>query len=943
MAQTQAINGSIRGHVTDPAGASVSQASVTVVNESTGFRREILTDDGGYYVVPNLPLGAYTVTIQKAGFETERHSGIQLTAGAEAVVQAQLRVGAVSTEVEVTGGAPLIEPTRVSTGRTISNEEIENLPLTSRNPYNFIIFQPGVSGHPNAELGIPRTLNTNGLLDRINYQMDGMVDTESDRYGLRLFPISDVYVREIQTVSNSYAPEFGGTAGDIYNVVTNSGANVPHGEFYYLGRPTDLAARPLLLNAATAKPDLTLRDFAGNAGGAIIHDKLFLFGGYEHLDRGLPSPNTIAPSDAAAIGIPSNLLAVAPSIQHAQFFNVRADWNISSKHQFFVRYNYFRNNYPYNTAVGSINALDAAADFQDRAHVFGAQLLSSFSSTILNELRFGWPYRNEHHVASALTGPGPQITISGIATFNGSSSVGDRYQEKIPNLNESLTLLRNRHTIKLGGGFQQMQDTQTADIFSRYTFASIAAYLQAKSGAAPLGYTNYTSVIGLPGAWYHSLFWNWFAQDSFQVRPNLLVIFGLRYDRFQGPPADPNAPFIYSRNFRTPGKNFAPRVGFAWSISPRDVLRVSSGLFYEPSPTNLWYNAFINNGNPQAYSASLGPGSPFAPAFPNVITLQPGVVPPSADITAVTPNYRNAYTINTSVQFEHQLTHNDSLAVGYVNTGARELEFLRNLNLINPTGFLADGRPIYSTAINPATRLFPQFNNITFQDVGAITNYNALIVHYRHQFAQGFQASAAYTWSHSISDAPDVNSFEQNLFIEDNTSRQRDRGNSIVNRPQALTLSTVFHPTVKLDNRAWKWLANGNELALLGNFSSGDQQNVLANRNLNLDGLVTAVARPLFIGRDTVRGPNVYQLDARFTRTMLTIRERLQARFIAEANNLLNRENLTSLKTTATVDANGLIQTLTGPNGSILPNPSLAPSSTVLEKRIIQFGVKLDW
>src|SRR6185369_2542857 len=126
--------------------------------------------------------------------------------------------------------------------------------------------------------GIPRTINTNGLLDRINYQMDGMVDTQSDRYGLRLFPISDIYVREVQTVSNSYAPEFGGTAGDIFNVITNSGTNIPHGEFSYIGRPTDLSARPMLLNYTSPKPNLTLKDFAANGSGPIIKDKLFIFG-----------------------------------------------------------------------------------------------------------------------------------------------------------------------------------------------------------------------------------------------------------------------------------------------------------------------------------------------------------------------------------------------------------------------------------------------------------------------------------------------------------------------------------------------------------------------------------------------------------------------------------------------------------------------------------------
>ena len=197
-----------------------------------------------------------------------------------------------------------------------------------------------------------------------------------------------------------------------------------------------------------------------------------------------------------------------------------------------------------------------------------------------------------------------------------------------------------------------------------------------------------------------------------------------------------------------------------------------------PSRPTSGTTRFINSGDPLAYSASIPASSPLAPAFPNVIALTPGAVPASADITTITPNFRNAYTINTSIQITRQLTKNDALTVGYVNTGARELTYLRNMNLINPTGFLADGRPIYSTTQSAATRLDPRFNNITLQDVGAITDYNAMIVNYQHRWRQGFQVSASYTWSHSISDAPDANSFEQSVFIEDNTNRTRDRGNS---------------------------------------------------------------------------------------------------------------------------------------------------------------------
>src|SRR5579871_2392187 len=477
FSQVQAINGSVRGRVTDPTGAPVPQAKIDIANNDTGFLRSTESNDEGYYVSPNLPLGSYTVVVQKSGFETQRHTGIILNAGTEAVIDAGLKIGEVATTREVSGGAPVIQPSRVDTGRTITTREVDNLPLTSRNPYNFIIFQPGVSGHPNAELGIPRTLNTNGQLDRINYQMDGMVDTETDRFGLRLFPISDVYVREVQTVSNSFAPEFGNTTGDIYNVITNSGSNQFHGEYYFIGRPTDASARTILLGASKPAPDLTLNDNAVNAGGRLIKDKLFIFRGYEHLSRGLPQPNTIDPTLAAQAGISASLLATAPSVQHAQFLNIRADWVINSKNQLFLRYNYFRNEYPFNTNVGGSFALDAAADFHDRAHIGGVQLLTTFSAAMLNELRASEPYRNEAHAADPLTGPGPQIVISGVASFNGSTNVGDRFAEKIPSFNDNFTVIRGRHTVKTGFGWQENNDNQVGDVFSQYTFPTIASYL----------------------------------------------------------------------------------------------------------------------------------------------------------------------------------------------------------------------------------------------------------------------------------------------------------------------------------------------------------------------------------------------------------------------------------------------------------------------------------
>src|SRR5947209_16161606 len=434
-AQSESITGTIRGRVSDPSDQPVAGSHVTAVNNATGYTRSVDSGEDGYYVIVSLPLGTYTVTVVKDGFTTLKFTEIVLQAGREAVVDGAPRLGSVSTSIEVSGGAPVVDPARTNISRTISEAEVETLPLTSRNPYNWIMFQPGVSGHPNPELGIPRTLNTNGFVDRVNYQMDGMVDTESDRYGLRLFPISSVYVSEVQTVSNSFAPEFGGTTGNIYNVITGSGTNDLHGMFQWIRGPVDTTARPILLSSTLPKPNLLMNSYGMNAGGPLKKDKLFLFGAYEHLYRALPVPITVNAVNQTAlegVGIPASQFGTAPSVQHAQFLDVRGDWDINQKNRVFARVNYFRNEYPFNTAVGGMNLISAESDFRDRAHVGGLQWVGTISPQMVNEFRFSYPYRNEKHIAGALTGAQPAITISGIANFGGSVSAGDVFAEKIP-------------------------------------------------------------------------------------------------------------------------------------------------------------------------------------------------------------------------------------------------------------------------------------------------------------------------------------------------------------------------------------------------------------------------------------------------------------------------------------------------------------------------------
>lgn len=945
-AQSQAINGTIRGRITDPSGSPVAEANITVTNGNTGFRRESTTEGEGYYVIPNLPLGTYTVTVEKQGFSTVRRTEVLLQAGTDAVIDGQMKIGEVATIVEVGAGGPVIEPARISTGRTIDEREIVNLPLTSRNPYNLILFQPGVSGHPNAELGIPRTINTNGQFDRINYQMDGMVDTQSDRHGLRLFPISEVYVREVQVVSNGFAPEFGGTTGNIFNVITNSGSNDYHGMFQYIKRSVDATARPLLLSANKPKPNLQLADYSTNAGGKLIRDKLFFFAGYEHLNRAVPSPSTVTAKNAGDLGLPSALLATPPSVLHGQFVNGRADWNISKRHQMFGRYNYFRNNFPFNTGVGGLNTLEAATDFRDRAHVIGAQLVSTISPTLLNEFRFSFAVRDNTHFPSPTAGPGPQVVISNVAVFGAPNTAGDRFREKVPNWNENVTYIRGTHSMKFGASMAGIYDLQRDVSFTRYTFADISTYLAAKNSApnssARKGYRSFASRTDTSGLSYSSLFWGLFAQDTWQARPSLILTYGLRYDRYQPPSANTSAPFSFSQRFKTPSGDFSPRLGLAWRLGDKTVIRASSGIYYDAPPTNIWFNTLNLDGTNRTRNISVGPST--GPSFPDV-TVAANASPSVPDIVTVTPDYKNAYVISSTLQVTRELTANDALTLGYVHTDGRHLVFLRNFNLIPTGAFLADGRPIFSDKVNASTRRFPEFNNITLQDVGANSTYNALLVNYQHRFSHNFQVTASYTFSHTISDAPDANSFEQNLPIEDASNRLRDRGNSSVNRPHALTLSTVFDPKVNVEQRVLRYLLNDNLFAILGNISSGDQQNLTASQVLNNDQITNtsplATTRPLFIGRNTVRGPAIYQIDMRYTRTLITLWERVRGQFLVEINNVLNHPNITLLNTGVPVNDSGqIVDSQKRPTAA----PTVfAPTSTVLEGRIVQFGFALRW
>jgi hypothetical protein len=940
LGQAAAINGEIEGTITDPSGSVVPRVKVEVVNDGTGYKRSVETNENGFFRFPLLPLGTYTMTADVSGFAQQKRTQIALSAGSTATINLQLAVATQDRTVIVTAEAPVVEPGRTDIGSTVSTNTLVNVALVSRNPYNFILIQPNVSGSPNVEFGVPRKVNANGFSDRINYQLDGGNNTQSDRAGIRLTPFSNTYIAEVQQVNNGFAPEFGNTVGTVFNAITKSGANAFHGEAAYIFRRTDMVARSTLLARTQPKPDQNVNNEFVNVGGRVIKDKVFFFGAWEHIKRDLPQPVTVTPATIATLGLPAAFANAIPFGQNVTFLLAKADYQITQNHRLSVRYSYFRNESPFNNG-GGLTLQSQTYLFKDRAPAVAAQLISIFGPSVVNEFRFGIPRRYQRQVAGDFTGAPPTINISGVANFGASDQTGVRFIETTPEWSDNLTYNRRNHSYKFGGDFRLIQDDQVSNTFARYTFPSIATYQAAVAGAALKGYSNFTQSFGNPELKYNSLFTGLFVQDSWKARPNLTLNYGIRYDVYKIPDADSTSLLLASQQFSVDKNNFAPRIGLAYGLGndQKTVIRVNAGIFYDAPQTNVYYRALLNNGKPQYFTVSTGPGATFAPAFPTSFAAVPsGFSLPTQDITTVSPNFRTLYSSNANVQVSREIAPNLGVSIAYLFTKGTHLPVYRNINLIASGATLADGRPIFGTG-----RLNPLFNNISMAESVGSSNYNGLNITAMKRFARGYEIFASYTWSHALDDAPEQNVLDvptgtnaTNLQPSDPTNRRRDYGNSLTDRRHVFTSSAVLNPSLSLGSRGLNYLANHNQLGFTFIARSGDIFSEGSNVNLNNDPTIPAILqRPLFIGRDTIRGPKVFQMDVRYSR-IFPVGERWKPEFFAEAWNVFNHSNVsgsgTGQNTTATVDA----------TGKIIAPPTFLQINA-LDPRLLQLGFKLTF
>jgi hypothetical protein len=954
-AQSTAVNGTIEGIVRDTTGAALPGVSVNVSNVDTGAQRSLTTGGDGGYRALLLPLGTYKVRFEMQGFKAVERTGVSLSAGQTAVLNATLEVGGVAEVVSVTGETPIADPGKIDLGRTISEAEIKNLPLVSRNPYNFAFLQANVTGYENEEFGVPR-INANGTQMHTNYQIDGNTNTEKDRAGLRLLPVSEVVVKEVKVVTSGFAPEFGQTTGMVYNAITPSGTNQVTGSASFRFRRKDFSEKPYFLAATAPKPDTHVNNWTATLGGPVQKDKTHFYVGYEYVDRDLSADRviTVTPANASRLGLGTSAIpstGVIPASQSVNFLLGKIDHQLNAGNKLSARYFFFKNSSPYNVG-GQLNTVERATDFNDRMDSASLQLISSIGSDRLNELRVQYARRHQFRTASEGSGSGPAINVTGAAMFGGpiaaASDAGFDFNQGIWQVLDNFSWIRGRHNFKAGVDAQFIQDERLNARFQLYTFPSVDAYLAASSGINPKSYTSYSQLLGDPAVDYSSSFFGFFIQDDFKISQNFKLLFGLRYDYFAPPDARPFAANPLSASFKTDKDNFAPRAGFSWAIDKdaRTVLRASTGVMYEPPLLQMYEDAILRNGDPKSFTATVQPNTAGSPDFPRTLTTA-GL--PLQSTVSVAADFSTQWALLTNVQLERALGRDLSVSLGYVNSIGRSMPVLINTNLVPSGDTLGDGRPVYATIVNAQTRVNPAFNQTdVFQSIGE-SSYNAFTAQLQKRMSHGVQFQASYTYAKGTDNAPLSGPTGSPAYavvamdrISDPSNLDRDKGVTFFNQTHTFVLSTLLQPK-RQGSGFWNTLANDNQLGFILFANSGLPFNIIANQDLNRDGLNND--RLNFAARNDGRLGSVINVDARYVR-YVRLTGRVKAELFAEAKNLFNRgcsdpatyttcdENVSNVNRVVVTDALG---------NPTAPVPAVFPGTAGYLQRAFQFGAKLSF
>ncbi len=889
-AQSNAVDGAVAGYIKEGSGVAIAGAQVTLFNTSTNVSQIATTDIGGYYRFPLVNVGTYTLTVTAPGFNTFVRKQIVVSVGQLAQSDVTLQIGQVSQTVTVTAAPTILETGDAVIGSVLDRKEIADLPIPSRNLFNFQLLAPGVMGVPTSTFST--TQFTFGGNEQAQWNLDGLDNTQKEyNRQIRIIIVTPEAVQQTQTLSCCFSAEFGHAAGGQVNVLLKNGNNHLHGSALYQFRPTSLQPIPTL--SPVAPPSRSWQDGAGTLGGPFLKDKLFYFLQYERNPYWLPASITISPSNAAALGLPPSQVGYSPFGETYQTFVSKVTYNLGRKSTGYFRYALFTNGQPVNSS--GLTIPQAGTDFHDHMNGGGAQLATALNPRWLNEFRIGVNERDTSDSPAKINDPnGAYVDITGVANIGYDPLYATSTRERTLDVIDNLTYTRGHSTLKFGAEIEHTSFLTRSPINRAFQFGGLSAqngrpavsplqqYLNTVAGnidpatGKPYTYTYFQENGGNPILSTGFTFPGGFVQDEYRVTPSLLINAGVRYDVILFPEFDAQAPYALSRSINNDYGDVAPRIALTWSPSwmKKTVIRGAYGMYYGIPGLSTFYTAAQNNGQ-TFLSYQIGGGAPGAPDYPNLPGISQSSFAIKPNINAFDPHFHDLYQNQANLQIEREITPDTLFTVGYMFAGLRHGLYARNTNLGTPTGYLADGRPAFGGPLPN-----PSFNQINLIASGTSTNFNGLFVNVRQHLRRGVEFGVNYMFSHALSDG-----MGEGAVGEDPTDIHRDYGNASDDVRHYLAIQGILEPHASAD---WgKWI-NGFELTSTYFYNSGYPINLVSGVDLNKDGNMND--RPAFVANNSLRGPGMSMENAQLMRNF-DFRERYRFSVFVAAENLLNTNN----------------------------------------------------
>ena len=701
----------IRGQVTDPAGAGISHAQITATNELSGLKRTTESDAAGNFSLAALPIaGTYNIVAAKGGFVERDVSDISLEAGSTANLTLPLLLAGEHTEVTVTGVEGQVRTDEPQLGIDLDSRQIEDTPLLNRRisylPLLSAANRPAIN---QGDVFMNQDLfTTNGAGRRQTwFEVDG--STGNDSWG-RQTMFSNIpldAVQEMTILTSAFSAEYGGSTGSVVNIVTKSGGNQWHGDLLELWRPatTEAALEGFTTSNATSGNDVTSDTLGQSAlalSGPIGSDGLTHIsaaGEYSREDRASPIISPLEPG--SFVGHYRGWLGF-----------LRLDRQLSDRNSLFFRSDVdgFHDTNPNGTVGGnSLPTVDRV--FRRRTYSEEIGETAVLSPTLVNSVRA------QFQLASPITEFDPviystqfQVPISAGGTFTTGTSQSALLMNRQYEANDTLSAIWGAHQIKFGadaivahtggdskefGGPIYLGQFVYKSCTQAPSFCESSAYLDNIANVQ-----SYTQSYGNANYTVNDTLWSLFVQDDYHVRKDLTVNLGLRYEQ---------------QTFTDSRLAFAPRVGFAydWRGQGNTVIRGGFGIYYSQivdnseanyaltGPTGVFnYTATPGQiGFPTSISAAPLPAFPAGAQAPlRSLYIRPGDSAflnqffPTSTLIGYPNQLLNPYSKLWSFGIERRLMPGWVLSVDYV--GSHTTRINRPLDVDPPSPFIrtAPGR-----------------------------------------------------------------------------------------------------------------------------------------------------------------------------------------------------------------------------------------------------------